>query len=147
MAKRKLSEEAAAKVRRSILDGSVGYGSPPKHTQFQKGVSGNPAGRPRKEKSRTPTLERGMRDAILAESRRMVTLQEKDGQTSQFSTRDVVFRAQAKSAVQGNSHAQEHYLKRVERAEKEDRTPTIFQSYPGSGPRVGDQPRKKSWRK
>jgi hypothetical protein len=61
-----------------------------------------------------------MRDAILAESRRMVTLQEKDGQTSQFSTRDVVFRAQAKAAVQGNSHAQEHYLKRVERAEKEE---------------------------
>lgn len=120
MAKRKLTEQAAAKVRDSILDGSVGYGSPPKLTRFQKGVSGNPAGRPRKERSRTPTLERGMRDAILADSRRMVTLQEKDGQTSQFSTRDVVFRAQAKSALQGSSHAQEHYLKRVERAEKEE---------------------------
>jgi hypothetical protein len=50
----------------------------------------------------------------------MVTLQEKDGQTTQSPTREVVFRAQAKSALQGNSYAQEHYLKRVERAEKEE---------------------------
>ena len=26
----------------------VGYGHPPRHTQFRRGVSGNPSGRPRK---------------------------------------------------------------------------------------------------
>lgn len=29
-----------------FLDDSVGYGKPPKHTQFKKGKSGNPKGRP-----------------------------------------------------------------------------------------------------
>lgn len=29
--------------------GYVGYGTPPKHTQFKKGKSGNPKGRPRKK--------------------------------------------------------------------------------------------------
>ena len=28
----------------------VGYGKPPKDTQFQKGVSGNPRGRPKKSR-------------------------------------------------------------------------------------------------
>ena len=29
-------------------DGKVGYGKPPKHSQFQAGQSGNPKGRPKK---------------------------------------------------------------------------------------------------
>lgn len=35
----------------------VGYGKPPKQTRFQKGVSGNPAGRPKKYKSPISVLE------------------------------------------------------------------------------------------
>lgn len=30
-------------------DGKVGYGKPPKHSQFQAGQSGNPNGRPKKK--------------------------------------------------------------------------------------------------
>lgn len=36
----------------------VGYRRPPKRSQFPKGTSGNPAGRPRHAKGRRPILER-----------------------------------------------------------------------------------------
>lgn len=35
---------------------AVGYGRPPRHTRFKKGQSGNPAGRPKKEKVMTNGL-------------------------------------------------------------------------------------------
>ncbi len=34
-----------------MADNDAGYRKPPKHTQFKKGQSGNPKGRPRKGKS------------------------------------------------------------------------------------------------
>ncbi len=114
MAKRKIKEKTVDGIRRNILEG-VGYGKPPKSTRFKKGVSGNPAGRPRKE----PVMDAGIRAAILEESKRTVTVQENGG-TSQISTRDAVIRSQFKSAAQGNPYAQERFLKRVEQAEKEE---------------------------
>ena len=45
--KQKLSDEIAQRVRAQIIDGSTGYGQPPKETRFKKGQSGNPRGRPR----------------------------------------------------------------------------------------------------
>lgn len=41
-------------------DGGVGYGRPPRHTQFQKGQSGNPQGRPRG----TPSIKADLAAAL-----------------------------------------------------------------------------------
>lgn len=117
MTKRKFTSRAVEKAQRQILDG-VGYGEPPKHTRFQKGVSGNPAGRPRKAK---PRIDPDTRAEILSEGRRMVSIQDKDGRTTEMPAHKVMRRSQFKSGAKGNAHAQENYLKRYERAEIEER--------------------------
>lgn len=43
---------------------SVGFMNPPKHTQFQKGKSGNPRGRPRKRDDLNTVLERVLKRKV-----------------------------------------------------------------------------------
>jgi hypothetical protein len=47
-------------------DFEVGYGKPPKGTQFKKGQSGNPSGRSKKDKAFKP-LSRIVREFLLEE--------------------------------------------------------------------------------
>lgn len=43
---------------------SVGYGNPPRHTRFQKGLSGNPDGRPKGSKNIATLLERALMERV-----------------------------------------------------------------------------------
>ena len=45
-------------------DDDVGFGKPPRHTQFKPGQSGNPAGRPKGAKNLKTDLEEELRELI-----------------------------------------------------------------------------------
>ncbi|MCH9806882.1 MAG: hypothetical protein K0U74_04050 [Alphaproteobacteria bacterium] len=79
-----------------ILDSEydVGYGKPPKHTQFQPGQSGNPRGRPKKSKNVDTLLEKEL-DAI-------VTLQE-GGKPIRITKREAIIKQFVNLAIKGNA--------------------------------------------
>ena len=58
----------------------VGYGKPPKATRFQPGTSGNPRGRPRGSRNRSPSAAsmQRMQAIVLQEAYRLVTVRDGD---------------------------------------------------------------------
>ncbi len=81
----------------------VGYGKPPRHTQFQKGRSGNPGGRPRK----LPATR--LRELALHEAYRTVIVHE-DGHAVPMAAIQAVLRSQLEVAASGNVRAQRAIL-------------------------------------
>jgi hypothetical protein len=65
-------------------DDMIGYGRPPKRTQFEKGRSGNPSGKPKRAK--TGTLAASV-DKALGKS---ITANEKDGRRRKMPKRDAM---------------------------------------------------------
>jgi Family of unknown function (DUF5681) len=55
-------------------DHEVGYGRPPKHSQFRKGQSGNPKGRPKTPKEPRAITKRQIRADVLSSMERPVTV-------------------------------------------------------------------------
>jgi hypothetical protein len=81
---------------RSDWDTAVGYKRPPKHSQFQPGRSGNPKGRPRKQKGPRQLLEDALNEAA--------TITE-NGISKVLSKKQIVFKVLVASAIKGNSKA------------------------------------------
>ncbi|MEQ8903426.1 MAG: DUF5681 domain-containing protein [Roseovarius sp.] len=77
-------------------DYDVGYGKPPKHSQFQKGQSGNPKGRPKGSKNISTILKEQLY--------RKVTITE-NGRHKQITVIDAIFRRVSKSALEGDRGA------------------------------------------
>ena len=81
----------------------VGYGKPPRHTQFQKGRSGNPGGRSRQ----SPATR--LRELALREAYRTVIVYE-DGHAVPMPAIQAVLRSQLEVAASGNVRAQRAIL-------------------------------------
>jgi Family of unknown function (DUF5681) len=74
-------------------DYEVGYGKPPKNTQFQKGISGNPKGRPKK------ALD--FYDELIREFKSLMTINE-NGQRKRISKLQGMAKQLTNKAVSGN---------------------------------------------
>ena|ERR1700722_8975169 len=79
----------------------VGYGRPPKNTRFQKGLSGNPKGRPKK------ALDYGQE--LLRQSRATVTINE-NGSRHRISKHELVIKQLINNAIRGDIRATRAYL-------------------------------------
>ena len=87
--------------------GLVGYGRPPEEHKFAKGKSGNPKGRPPKEKSAKArsTAHTHLEDIILAEALRPIQVREND-QVVEMPMIQAVVRSMGVAAVKGSHKAQ-----------------------------------------
>ena len=74
----------------------MSYKNPPKHTQFKKGQSGNPKGRPPKCKNRPPTLADDLRQELEEE----VTVN-KNGEVARVTKQRALLAAVTTAAING----------------------------------------------
>ncbi|MES2046367.1 MAG: DUF5681 domain-containing protein [Pseudomonadota bacterium] len=124
---RAAEREAAAVAEDAAMPVRVGYRSPPVHTRWQKGQSGNPRGpaprlRPARggPGDRLPGADEPMRAMILAEAYRTVTFTEGDVEFD-LPAGQAVLRAMMVNAVKGNRIAQWRFTQIVQEAERQQK--------------------------
>jgi hypothetical protein len=111
----------------------VGYGKPPRHTQFQKGRSGNPGGRPPRDPANR------LKDLTLQEAYRTVVVRRPDGVVDPVQAVRAVLRSQIELAMNGNVRAQRDILFAVRTFElQESRESTLEASLEAAQQKVAD---------
>jgi hypothetical protein len=117
-------------TRRSSDDDKLGYGKPPKWSQFRKGQSGNPKGRPKKTKNRAadeqsePIGQSEIDEALRKELSEKITIQTPQGPRS-ITKLAAAFKAQTTGAIKGNSVAQRELYRQARELEERDRRRAI----------------------
>lgn len=86
------------------MSDKVGYGRPPKHAQFKKGVSGNPKGRPKGGRS--------LQSILAEELRRKVQIRE-GGRTRSASKLEIFVRKRVNDGIQGGTREAEALAKLI----------------------------------
>ncbi len=96
-------------MRRNAKDREydVGYRKPPRDHRFKKGQSGNPQGRPKNKRQKTPgpELSQQIKNLIMEEAYRPVSLREGDD-IVRLPAMQAILRRMNLDALKGNRHAQ-----------------------------------------
>jgi hypothetical protein len=108
----------AAAINEEVISGT-GYKRPPVETQFKKGTSGNPAGRPRKAKPVVAMPCSPLDADRRAEFSRPVKLRAGDKEIT-LTVTQAVLKAQSAAAMRGNPMAQRTMLQQAEAVERRD---------------------------
>lgn len=88
-------------------DDAVGYGKPPKHTRFKPGQSGNPRGRPRKNRSIEDMIKRELDLTIaITEGGRELRISKREAIIKQFVNRAI--KGDAKPLQMMLAHLEKH---------------------------------------
>lgn len=114
-----LSAEAVQMIRKNIIFGEPLPEPPRRSTQFQKGQSGNPKGRPRKI-DRESGVVTAQDKLFLDEARRLFPLKT-DAGAPPITGEQVVVKAMLQSAWKGNAIAQRTFLMRSDQAAIEEK--------------------------
>jgi uncharacterized protein DUF5681 len=77
-------------------DYEVGYGKPPKSSQFSKGVSGNPRGRPKGAMNRKTLLHRALSETVVITE---------NGKRKRVSKREAIYKQLVNKSVGGDLKA------------------------------------------
>lgn len=72
----------------------VGYRKPPRHTQFKKGASGNPKGRPKASKNPAEALAKELSQTVHLKI---------NGETQNMKAMDAIFKQIVAQAIKGNT--------------------------------------------
>jgi hypothetical protein len=120
----------------------AGFGKPPKRTQFRKGVSGNPKGRPKGSRNLATVLARALREKVVVnENGRRRTMSKLDAAVAQLVNKsasgDLVALRQLmalagsvenqttdspeKNLMEADSKVMQSVLKRIESGSREDK--------------------------
>lgn len=81
---------------------TVGYGKPPRKSQFQPGQSGNPKGRPKGSKNKFKGMDKKFTDLIKKEAQRGVTINDQ-GEQFNMSAAQTLLRVLMSKAMKGDS--------------------------------------------
>jgi hypothetical protein len=87
----------------------IGYGKPPRESRFQKGVSGNPKGR--------PGGSRNLASAVLRESRKKVAINDSRGRR-EITKLEAALMQLANRSAQGDLRATREFIPLVEKSEE-----------------------------